>query len=58
MKTKKSILARLNFEETIKVLFNAAVANKKDKLNTLMANLMIGQLCPVGTGKVKLKWKL
>lgn len=58
MKTKKSILARLNFEETIKVLFNAAVANKKDKLNTLMANLMIGQLCPVGTGTVKLKWKL
>jgi len=58
MKTKKSILARLNFEETIKVLFNAAVANRKDKLNTLMANLMIGQLCPVGTGTVKLKWKL
>jgi len=58
MKTKKSILARLNFEETIKVLFNAAVANKKDKLNTLMANLMIGQVCPVGTGTVKLKWKL
>ncbi|MBN2094769.1 MAG: DNA-directed RNA polymerase subunit A'' [Candidatus Aenigmarchaeota archaeon] len=58
MKSKKSILARLNFEETIKVLFNAAVANKKDKLNTLMANLMIGQICPVGTGTVKLKWKL
>ena len=58
MKTKKSILARLNFEETIKVLFNAAIGNKKDKLNTLMANLMIGQLCPVGTGAVKLKWKL
>lgn len=58
MKTKKSILARMNFEETIKVLFNAAVTNKKDNLNTFMANLMIGQICPVGTGTVKLKWKL
>jgi DNA-directed RNA polymerase subunit A'' len=58
MKTKKSVLARMNFEETIKVLFNAAMANKKDNLNTLMANLMIGQVCPVGTGTVKLKWKL
>ncbi|MGC9310824.1 MAG: hypothetical protein ACP5E4_03840 [Candidatus Aenigmatarchaeota archaeon] len=58
MKTKKSILARMNFEETIKVLFNAAIANKKDNLNTMMANLMIGQLCPAGTGTVKLKWKL
>jgi len=58
MKKKKSILARLNFEETIKVLFNAAVLNKKDTLNTLMANLMIGKVCPVGTGTVKLRWKL
>jgi len=58
MKKKKSILARLNFEETIKVLFNSAVLNKKDTLNTLMANLMIGKVTPVGTGTVKLRWKL
>lgn len=58
MKNKKSVLARLNYEETVKVLFNSAILNKKDDLNTLMANLMMNQLCPVGTGTVKLKWKL
>ncbi len=58
MKHKKSVLNRLNFEETIKVLFNSAVSNKKDMLSTPMANLMIDQLSPVGTGTVKLKWKL
>jgi len=58
MRKKKSVLARLNFEETIKILFNSAVLNKKDTLNTLMANLMIGKISPVGTGTVKLKWKL
>ena len=58
MKHKKSVLARLNFEETIKVLFNAAVLNKKDELNTLIANLIVGQVTPIGTGTVKLRWKL
>jgi DNA-directed RNA polymerase subunit A" len=58
MRKKKSVLARLNFEETIKILFNSTVLNKKDTLNTLMANLMIGKVTPQGTGTVKLKWKL
>ncbi len=58
MKHKNSVLARLNFEETIKILFNAAVLNKKDNLNTLMSNLMIGQVSSTGTGTVKLKWNL
>lgn len=58
MRRKKSPLARMNFEETIKVLFNSAVLNRKDTLNTLMANLMIGKISPFGTGTVKLRWKL
>ena len=58
MKHKKSVLNRLNFEETIKVLFDSAVLNKKDELNTPIANLMVNQLNPTGTGMVKLRWKL
>jgi len=58
MRKKKSPLARMNFEEATKILFNSAVLNRKDTLNTLMANLMIGKVTPVGTGTVKLRWKL
>lgn len=58
MRKKRSPLARMNFEETIKILFNSAVLNRKDTLNTLMANLMIGRISPAGTGTVKLRWKL
>ncbi|MCK4729683.1 MAG: hypothetical protein KAT28_00030 [Candidatus Aenigmarchaeota archaeon] len=58
MKSKQSVLARLNFEETIKILFDSAVNNKKDDLNTLISNLVINQVCQVGTGTVKLKWKV
>jgi len=58
MKKKKSVLLRLNFEETIKELFKACVLGKREEFNTLMANLMVGQISPVGTGMVKLKWKV
>ncbi len=58
MRKKRSPLARMNFEETIKILFNSAVLNRKDTLNTLMANLMIGRISHAGTGTVKLRWKL
>jgi DNA-directed RNA polymerase subunit A" len=58
MKHKKSVLNRLNFEETIKVLFDSAILNRKDELNTPIANLMVNQVAPTGTGTVKLRWKL
>ncbi len=58
MKTKQSVLARLNFEETIKILFDSAVNNDKDDLNTLISNLVLNKVCPIGTGTVKLEWKV
>ncbi|MCD6274780.1 MAG: hypothetical protein J7J15_02015 [Candidatus Aenigmarchaeota archaeon] len=58
MKYKNSVLTKLNFEETVKLLFDSAILNRKDKLNTAMANLMINQLSPIGTGTVKLRWRL
>ncbi len=51
---KGSVLARANFEETIKHLTQAALAGEVDKLESTVENVMINQLVPVGTGMVEL----
>ena len=47
---KGSVLARANFEETIKHLTRAAVRAETDKLESIIENVMINQVVPVGTG--------
>jgi DNA-directed RNA polymerase subunit A" len=47
---KGSVLARANFEETIKHLTKAAVKAETDKLESIIENVMINQVVPVGTG--------
>jgi len=54
---KVSILARAGFEETVKHLVEAAVKNQKDELKGSFENIMIGNVAPVGTGKVELAIK-
>ncbi len=54
---KKSILARANFEETIKHLTNAAIGGETEEFKGIIENVMVGNLAPVGTGLVKLKLK-
>lgn len=46
---KGSVLARANFEETIKHLTKASVAGELDKLESIVENVMINQLVPIGT---------
>jgi len=48
--SKGSVLARANFEETIKHLTKAAVRAEKDNLESIIENVMINQVVPVGTG--------
>lgn len=55
---KASVLARAAFEETIKHLVNASVKGSRDNLTGLFENLMVGNLVPVGTGKVEIIMKL
>lgn len=55
---KKSVLARAAFEETAKHLVNAAIEGEKDTLNGITENIIIGQIIPAGTGKVKLGMKI
>ncbi len=47
---KKSWLAAASFQETTKVLTDAAIKGKADPLIGLKENVIIGQLIPAGTG--------
>jgi DNA-directed RNA polymerase subunit A" len=54
---KKSVMARAAFEETIDHLISASIRNEIDKLEGITENMIIGQVIPVGTGRVLLKIK-
>ena len=45
-----SFLSAASFQETARVLINAAVQGKEDKLRGLKENVIIGKLIPAGTG--------
>ncbi|MBP9869770.1 hypothetical protein KBC59_04410, partial [Patescibacteria group bacterium] len=46
----ESFLSAASFQETARVLINAAVSGKVDKLEGLKENVIIGRLIPAGTG--------
>ena len=46
----QSFLSAASFQETSKVLINAAITGKIDHLSGLKENVIIGRLIPVGTG--------
>ncbi len=46
----ESFLSAASFQETARVLINAAVVGKEDKLRGLKENVIIGKLIPAGTG--------
>ena len=48
--TTESWLSAASFQETAKVLVNAATEGKSDKLRGLKENVILGRLIPVGTG--------
>jgi len=45
-----SFLSAASFQETARVLINATVQGKEDKLHGLKENVIIGKLIPAGTG--------
>jgi DNA-directed RNA polymerase II subunit RPB1 len=51
-KSDSGVLARSSFEETSKVLFNAAMSGEFDSMKGVSANIMFGQRPPCGTGLV------
>ena len=48
--TTASFLAAASFQETARVLIDAAVTGREDRLTGLKENVIIGKLIPVGTG--------
>ena len=55
--SKGSVLARANFEETVKHLTRAAVSGEKDNLESVVENVMINRVVPAGTGMVDLVYR-
>jgi DNA-directed RNA polymerase II subunit RPB1 len=51
-KNETGVLAKSSFEETSKIMFNAATWGEKDSMRGVSANIMFGQKPPCGTGFV------
>ena len=52
-----SFISAASFQETTRVLTDAAIKGKVDKLQGLKENVIVGRLIPAGTGSTKIKWQ-
>ncbi|HLY57441.1 MAG TPA: DNA-directed RNA polymerase subunit beta', partial [Stellaceae bacterium] len=53
----KSFISAASFQETTRVLTEAAVSGRIDGLQGLKENVIVGRLIPAGTGSVMARWK-
>ena len=51
----RSFISAASFQETTRVLTEASVQGKKDKLVGLKENVIVGRLIPAGTGGAALR---
>ena len=54
----ESFISAASFQETTRVLTDAAIKGKVDKLSGLKENVIVGRLVPAGTGSIKNNWNL
>ncbi len=52
----ESFISAASFQETTRVLTDAAIKGKIDSLSGLKENVIVGRLVPAGTGSIKNKW--
>jgi len=52
----ESFISAASFQETTRVLTDAAIKGKVDTLQGLKENVIVGRLVPAGTGSVKINW--
>ena len=52
-----SFISAASFQETTRVLTDAAIKGKIDNLKGLKENVIVGRLIPAGTGYTKIKWQ-
>ena len=48
--TSRSFISNASFQQTTKVLVDAAISGSTDKLVGINENLIVGRLIPIGTG--------
>ena len=53
-----SFISAASFQETTRVLTEAAVSGRVDVLSGLKENVIVGRLIPAGTGSVMARWRL
>ncbi|MGV8171593.1 MAG: DNA-directed RNA polymerase subunit A'' [Candidatus Woesearchaeota archaeon] len=58
VKEKPSVLARASFETPIKHIINASQSGETDYLRSVIENVMINQVVPLGTGLTRLAVKV
>jgi DNA-directed RNA polymerase subunit beta' len=52
----ESFISAASFQETTRVLTDAAIKGKIDTLQGLKENVIVGRLVPAGTGAIKNNW--
>ena len=52
----ESFISAASFQETTRVLTDAAIKGKVDTLSGLKENVIVGRLVPAGTGSIKNNW--
>ena len=52
----ESFISAASFQETTRVLTDAAIRGKVDVLQGLKENVIVGRLVPAGTGSIKNDW--
>jgi DNA-directed RNA polymerase subunit beta' len=52
-----SFISAASFQETTRVLTEAAVSGRIDTLSGLKENVIVGRLIPAGTGSVMARWR-
>ncbi len=55
--SKRSVLARANFETTVKHFTEASLKGERDKLDSIIENILINQVAPVGTALCEIVFK-
>ena len=50
----ESFISAASFQETTRVLTDAAIKGKVDKLTGLKENVIVGRLVPAGTGQLRI----
>lgn len=52
------VLSKASFEESVEQIITSAVFAEKDPMNSIAANVMLGQIAPCGTGQTEMTFNM